>query len=101
MIKIIPILLLMTTSAYAAQAVPEFIKNDSQRPVSQISQELGVTSDQFTQCFNNVRPATDFAPTADRQKQNKNILLPCLQKSNSTLTNGRLDEVMDKYRPKK
>jgi hypothetical protein len=30
---------------------------------------------------------------------NKDILLPCLQEANSSISNSKLDAVMDKYRP--
>jgi hypothetical protein len=74
-------------------------RGDGRRPVSQIAADLGVTPDQFRECFADVRPARGERPSAERQEANKAILLPCLQKANAEITNDKLDEVMDKYRP--
>ena len=85
--------------AASAEAQP-LLRNDPNRPVNAISHDLGVTPQQFVACFRNVTPAPKGAPpTADRQRANKAILLPCLQKANPSITNDTLDAVMDKYRP--
>lgn len=52
------------------------------RPVADIAGELGVAPEIFVACFYNVQPAGDFNPTTKRERTNKSILLPCLQKAN-------------------
>ena len=68
------------------------------RPVDAIAAELGVTGETFVACFYNVQPDGDFSPSGAQQRANKAILLPCLQKANPSITNDRLDTVMNKYR---
>ena len=81
-------------------ADPAILKNDPKRPVAAVSKELGITADQFVNCFNNVNPAPKGQhPSGQRQQDNKSVLLPCLQKVNPNITNEKLDQVMDKYRP--
>lgn len=76
------------------------LRDDPQRPVNTISKDLGVTPDQFRDCFSNVNPASRGAmPEGDQKHANKAILLSCLQKANSSITNLSLDQVMDRYRP--
>lgn len=77
------------------------MKNDPKRPVGAISEDLGVTPEQFIACFNNVNPTPggDRPESAERVKANKAVLLPCLQQANSDITNDLLDTVMDHYRP--
>ena len=88
---------LIATPALAAG--PAALKNDlDKRPVEAISAELGVAPETFIKCFSDVSPAGDFNPSSARQHTNKAILLPCLQTDNASLTNDRLDQVMDKYR---
>lgn len=88
--------LIAATSASAATTK----RIDPNRPVAAISADLGVTSEQFVDCFYNVNPAPKGTKaTGARERANKNILLPCLQKANSSITNDTLDAVMDKYRP--
>lgn len=75
-------------------------ENDPKRPVAAIAADLDITPEQFVACFSNVRPAPQGTrPTRERERANKKILLPCLQKANPEITNARLDAVMDKYRP--
>lgn len=84
----------------ALAAGPQMLRNDPNRPVGKIAADLGVTPDQFVACFSNVNPAPKgTAPTGARERANKAVLLPCLQKANPALTNAKLDQVMDKYRP--
>ena len=84
----------------AAFADPPLLKNDPKRPVAQIAYDLGVQPQQFSACFENVRPAPrGTQPTAERQHANKAVLLGCLQKANPAITNEKLDAVMDRYRP--
>lgn len=76
------------------------LRDDPQRPVNAISKDLGVTPDQFRDCFSNVNPASRGAmPGGDQKHANKSVLLSCLQKANSSITNLSLDQVMDRYRP--
>lgn len=89
---------LSITSAYAEQAV---LKNDPNRPVESIGQDLGVSAEQFVACFNRVHPTPggNRPESSKRVLANKSVLLPCLQKANPSITNDKLDEVMDRYRP--
>ena len=85
----------------SAMAAPPVMKNDPHRPVKQISKDLGVTADQFTVCFSDVSPTPGGArpESSERVHSNKQVLLTCLQKANSAITNNSLDTVMDRYRP--
>jgi hypothetical protein len=86
------------TTALAQGPAP--LKNDPRRPVAKIAADLGVTQEQFTACFSNVKPAPQGTrASAVRERANKAILLPCLREANPAITNARLDAVMDKYRP--
>ncbi len=85
--------------AVSAEAQP-VLRNDPNRPVNAISHDLGVTPEQFVACFRNVNPAPKGTRASGaRERANKAILLPCLQKANPAITNATLDAVMDKYRP--
>jgi hypothetical protein len=76
------------------------MRDDPHRPVDQISRGLGVTPDQFRACFNNVNPAPQGSlPGSNQKYANKQVLLSCLQRANSGITNNSLDAVMDQYRP--
>ncbi|KQX38886.1 hypothetical protein ASD04_09580 [Devosia sp. Root436] len=91
-------LLGLATPALAA-STPQQVLHDPNRPVAAVAGELGVTPLQFATCFAGVTPAR----TADelngaRERDNKAILLPCLQAINPAIDNARLDAVMDKYR---
>ncbi len=85
----------------SAMANPPVMKNDPNRPVKEISRGLGITSNQFIRCFNNVNPTPDGArpESSERVHSNKIVLLSCLQKANPAITNDSLDAVMDRYRP--
>jgi hypothetical protein len=87
--------------ANIALAHPPAFKNDPQRPVGNISRDLGITQDAFVTCFNNVNPTPDGArPEArERVQSNKKVLLSCLKRFDSEITNDSLDAVMDRYRP--
>lgn len=91
-------LLLMSAPALAD---PNVMDPQSKRPVKEIARDLGVTTEQFQKCFANVMPTPggDRPESGTRVQNNKNILLPCLQKANPTITNESLDTVMDRYRP--
>lgn len=92
--------ILIALAPSIALAQPGMMKNDSKRPVGAISRDLGITEEQFVECFSDVNPAPPGQhPSGERQHANKDILLPCLQKYNSSITNEKLDAVMDKYRP--
>lgn len=84
-------------SGFTAQAAK--LRNDPNRPTDKISADLGVTEDQFIACFWNVNPEENGRPSGAKQRENKAILLPCLQEANASITNSKLDSVMDKYRP--
>ena len=75
-------------------------KGDGRRPVGLISRDLGVTPQQFSDCFSGVSPAPQGErPTGERVHANKRVLLGCLQRANPAITNDSLDAVMDRYRP--
>lgn len=96
------ILLIASLTALATtQADTGVMKNDPKRPVAAISEDLGVTPEQFIACFNNVNPTPggNRPESAERAKANKAVLLPCLQQANADITNDLLDTVMDRYRP--
>jgi len=86
-------------NASALSEKPELLLEDPKRPTKEISSDLGISQKEFIECFKNVRPAQGSNPNTAKVHSNKKILLSCLQKSNSTITNEMLDEVMDKYRP--
>ncbi|MCZ6709817.1 MAG: hypothetical protein O7B25_05595 [Gammaproteobacteria bacterium] len=86
--------------AVATTASAQMLRNDPNRPVGAISADLGVTAGEFIVCFHDVNPERrGAAPSAARQRANKAILLPCLQKANPSITNDMLDRVMDRHRP--
>lgn len=89
---------LLTSLAHAEPAV---LKNDPQRPVDKISRDLGVSEDQFVECFSHVNPTPggNRPESSERVQANKAVLLPCLQKANPAISNHLLDTVMDRYRP--
>ena len=74
--------------------------NDPNRPVVEVSEALGVTQEQFKECFMEVKPAAHAElPSEERKRANKRILLSCLQKYNLGLDDQKLNAVMDQYRP--
>lgn len=76
------------------------LRDDPNRPVNAISNDLAVTPDQFRACFSNVNPAPrGVMPEGNQKHANKAVLLSCLQKANPSITNNSLDQVMDRYRP--
>lgn len=89
--------ILVTAGVVSANAAQ--LRNDPNRPTDKISADLGVTEDQFITCFWNVNPEQNGRPSGAKQRENKAILLPCLQEANASITNDKLDSVMDKYRP--
>lgn len=72
---------------------------DPNRPTDKIAADLGIPEEVFLKCFDPVRPEPNKYPGREKQRANKAILLPCLQKANPTITNEFLDSVMDRYRP--
>lgn len=59
-----------------------------------------IKQEQFVACFDNVHPAKQGErPENERIQSNKAVLLGCLQKANTTITNEKLDKIMDRYRP--
>ena len=96
--------LLLAQAALAQQPTPNpppVLRNDPKRPVAAISQDLGVTAEQFVACFRNVSPTPEGGrpETEAYVRANKAILLSCLQQANPLITNEALDHVMDRYRP--
>lgn len=91
-------LLAIASPAYAV-STPAQVLNDPNRPVEAVARELGVTPLQFATCFAGVTPARTAAELdGERERDNKAVLLPCLQAINPDITNDRLDAVMDNYR---
>ncbi|MHA7773676.1 hypothetical protein [Roseibium sp. M-1] len=80
-------------------ASPALADNDPNRPTDKIASDLGISQAVFVECFNPVNPEPGKYPTGAQQRANKALLLPCLQKANPSITNDKLDAVMDKYRP--
>ena len=80
-------------------AAPALADNDPNRRTDLIAADLNIPEQVFKDCFMDVQPASDKAPSGERQRMNKAILLPCLQAANPKITNRLLDEVMDRYRP--
>jgi hypothetical protein len=80
-------------------AGPALADNDPNRPTDRIATDLGIEEAVFIECFKPVNPEPGKYPSGARQRANKAILLPCLQRANAAITNDRLDAVMDKYRP--
>ena len=98
--KFVHSILIFALVIIAVKSTPAPLKNDPKRPVDKIAADLGITSTQFIECFNDVTPAVrGSTPSSDQVHSNKQHLLTCLQKSNSGITNDILDAVMDKYRP--
>ncbi|HVY18879.1 MAG TPA: hypothetical protein VHA70_02220 [Bauldia sp.] len=95
------LLLFAAVALTATQAgAQDILRNDPKRPVEAISRDLGLTSAQFVACFYDVNPAPQGTrASGERERANKAILLPCLQRANPSITNESLDAVMDKYRP--
>jgi hypothetical protein len=90
---------LLVTAAVALSVSPQK-RNDPKRPVASISRALDITAAQFVACFDDVNPAPAGTKTSGRRERaNKAILLPCLQRANPAITNARLDAVMDAHRP--
>ena len=91
--------LILAASAHAERPARP-LPNDPKRPTLKISHDLQVTQSQFVTCFENVQPAEQGRrPSQDKVHASKTILLGCLQKANPAITNEKLDEVMDRYRP--
>lgn len=95
------VVLLGSLLAHNVMANPPVMRNDPNRPVNEISRDLGVTPNQFVGCFNHVNPTPGGArpESSNRVQANKRVLLSCLQKANPAISNDSLDRVMDRYRP--
>jgi hypothetical protein len=90
--------LLLASGAHAANLGQ--MNNDPKRPVNEIGAALDISGAQFVACFNDVNPApAGTKASGEREHANKAILLPCLQIANSEITNAKLDQVMDSFRP--
>lgn len=72
---------------------------DPNRPTGKIAADLGIEESVFIECFKPVNPEPGKYPNAAQQRANKALLLPCLQAANPSITNKKLDIVMDRYRP--
>ncbi|OEJ69196.1 hypothetical protein [Magnetovibrio blakemorei] len=90
---------LLVFLAVAVFGTLSFADADPNRPTDRVAVDLGVSEAQFKGCFLPVHPEPNKYPTGVQQRQNKAILLPCLQQANPSITNDMLDRVMDKYRP--
>jgi hypothetical protein len=87
--------------APAALGMQEPLPDDPKRPVDRIAHDPGIGTEEFVACFANVLPAPrGMAPSPERVHARK-ILLSCLQKANSAITNEKMDEVMDRCGPGK
>ncbi len=86
---------LAPVSACQAKPAPPIHK----RPTNLVAADLGVPEQVFIACFSGVSPEANHDPSVAQQHANKAILLPCLQAKNPSITNEKLDSVMDKYRP--
>lgn len=78
---------------------PALADRDPNRPTDKIAADLDIKEAVFIKCFDPVQPEPGKHPNREKQRENKAILLPCLQAENPAITNERLDAVMDKYRP--
>lgn len=87
---------LAPVSACQAKPAPPPIHK---RPTNLVAADLGVAEQVFIACFSDVSPEANHDPSVAQQHANKAILLPCLQAKNPSITNEKLDSVMDKYRP--
>jgi len=95
------VLLICCSVTIPALANPPILKNDPKRPVKDISRDLGVSPEQFVECFSHVNPTPggERPESTARVHANKKVLLSCLQTANPSITNDSLDTVMDRYRP--
>jgi hypothetical protein len=98
--KILPYsaLVLLGGMCLATVATSETLKR-GERPTDLIAADLNISESTFVACFENVQPDPNHDPSGERQRMNKSVLLPCLQAENPNITNRRLDDVMDRYRP--
>jgi hypothetical protein len=93
------ILTLWSVSSSVMADAP-MLTNEPKRPVALMARDLGIKPEQFIACFKSVQPASQGErPPSDWAHSNKSVLLPCLQKANASITNDKLDAVMDRYRP--
>jgi hypothetical protein len=98
--RALPISMVLLGILSCAMGSAQVLRDDSKRPVAEISRDLGVQPSEFRACFANVSPApAGERPSAQRARSNKAKLLGCLQGANPKITNESLDAVMDKYRP--
>jgi len=58
-----------------------------------ISQALGIGAPQFEDCF--------YGTDSHGQHYKQSDLLPCLQQYNPEITKDQLNQVLDKYRPRR
>lgn len=96
------LVLLLALSVLCLATSPVFAKSSQrpgERPTDLIAADLEIPEAVFVACFEAVEPAQDHKPSGARQQRNKAVLLPCLQAANPEISNARLDEVMDRYRP--
>ena len=93
-------LVIITLSLFSILLSPQaFADRDPNRDVLCATRQINVSKAQFEKCFEPVRPAKSHAPNGKRQRDNKALLLPCLQKANPQLANRALDKAMDACRP--
>ncbi|MEP2783114.1 MAG: hypothetical protein ABJO67_09240 [Pseudoruegeria sp.] len=87
-------------TACIGMALPlQALAQRADRPTDLVAADLSIPEQVFIDCFANVRPDPDHNPSGARQQENKAVLLGCLQEANPSISNDKLDQVMDKYRP--
>lgn len=93
------IIMAAAATSLAWTATPVAADQDPNRPTDKISADLGIDETVFIACFEPVNPDPDKDPDEARQRDNKALLLSCLQAANPSITNDMLDSVMDRHRP--
>jgi hypothetical protein len=68
--------------------------SNSYKPVQEISADLGVTPEQFTQCMKSGKP------TQGDGEIDKTVVVQCLQKIKPSITMEQLQATIMKYKPK-
>ena len=71
--KIIPLFFIAGLSALtlATVATSQSLRSDANRPTDLIAPDLGVSESTFIECFGDVLPARNFAPSGQRKRENK------------------------------
>ncbi|MBU1304558.1 MAG: hypothetical protein KKF33_03430 [Alphaproteobacteria bacterium] len=89
----------MNRTIAAGLALPMIIAMATSSVLAAVAAALDITPLQFATCFAGVTPARTGAElNGQKERDNKAILLPCLQAINPDIDNARLDSVMDRFR---